>query len=118
MSVDFDLNVDENGNLKITLGRGETIERLKEEMEEKTSLDILIEGTECFWTNGGYQPFDGGAGNPWVGMTDAPCIAEEMDHCDNGDRTVVGDCWYYPGYMVDDFLEDIIENGFTLFRKL
>ena len=122
----FDITVLESGNLEITLDAADDSERqdLIEEIEElqtrKTDLDILLEGTERYWTNGSYQPFDAAVGNPFVGLTSAPCIAEEMSYDDNGDAEIIGDLWYYNLYQIESFIDELLRYGrfiFTLHRE-
>lgn len=84
---------------------------------EKTDLDILIEGTEHYWTNGSYHPFDAADGNPFVGLTGAPCIAQCLSHNEDGTITVDGDFWYHNAYMIDSFLDTMLEQGFVDFTK-
>ena len=114
------LNETSNGNLAITIDKtasSDDIAELKDRAEEVGELPALIEYTESYWTNGGYLPFDAGVGNPNVGLTDAPCIAENMDRDDDGNATIDGKFWYFPNYAVESFLDTLITRGtveFTL----
>jgi len=60
---------------------------------------------EPYSTNGGFAHFDAALGNPFVGLTGAPCIAECMDHDDGGNATIQGRFWYFSDYMVKCELE-------------
>lgn len=119
----FDLTKLENGKLRISLDffdekeKGELIEELQELNTRKDDLSILLDWTESYWTNGSYQPFDAGEGNPYVGLTEAPCVAESMTYDDDGNATVEGDFWYFGDYMIRSFIDDIIENGYVDFSK-
>lgn len=105
-----------NGNLKITT-HDDFIEEIQEAMENKTDLDILCEGMEHYSCNGSYTPFGAADANPFVGITDAPCIAEVMNVDDNGDHEIEGDFWYYGNYMVENFIQVILDIGYVIFRK-
>ena len=117
----FDLRVSESGNLEVTLDfadeneKQSLIEEIGEMQEKKTDLDILIEGTERYWTNGSYQPFDAGAGNPFVGLTDAPMVANSMSFDDDGNAEIEGDFWYYGNYQITSFIEELIREGRVVF---
>lgn len=117
----FNLTKLENGDLEITIDAADDSERqdLIEEIEElqtrKTDLDILMGGTEGYWTNGSYQPFDAGQGNPFVGLSSAPCISESLEFDDNGDATIHGDFWYFENYMIESFLDVLIQDGRVVF---
>lgn len=117
----FDLTQLENGKLRLTLDYADEDEKaeleneLLELMSRKTDILILIDGTEKYWTNGSYQPFDAGAGDPFVGLTSAPMIAESMTYTDEGNAIIEGKFWYYGDYMIRSFLDDLLENGYADF---
>ncbi len=95
----------------------ETMEELKQLVSEKDDLSILIDMTEHYWSNGSYQPFDSGQGNPFVGLTNAPCIAESMSYDDNGNAKIGGSFWFYGDYMIYNFIQIIINEGSVTFTK-
>ena len=107
----FDLTKLENGKLRITLDffdekeKAELIEELQEMKTKKDDLSILLDWTESYQTNGGYHPFDAGEGNPFVGLTEAPMIAESMDYDDDGNAMIDGDVWYFNDYIVDSWFK-------------
>lgn len=70
---------------------------------------------EPFSCNGSYTPFDAGEGNPFVGLTSAPCIAESMATDDAGNNTVVGRLWWFPDYCLRDPLDELKRKGRTVF---
>jgi len=78
--------------------------------EVSTLRDIF----ERHWTNNGFEPFDAGLANPFVGMTDAPCIAEHaLDRKDDGTQSIQpGDrVWWYPGYCLRNPLDVLLDRG-------
>lgn len=99
----------DSGNLLLTCT---DMEWLDEEMEKSgNEIDILWDGTEGYWANGMYWPFDAGHGNPFVGLSSAPCIAESMDVDDDGLCTINGRFWYFPDYMVVNPMQILKEHG-------
>lgn len=107
----------ENGDLKLELEAddAEFIHDMKYDDSVRTELDMLHELTEGYWTNGSYEPFDASDGNPFVGLTDAPCIAESMDYLDDGTKVIIGNFWYYSDYMIKSFIDELLENSFVIF---
>lgn len=109
----------ENGDLEITFDESDR-EGIEEMLDDGHSdLSILLEGTEHYFTNGGFHPFDAGAGNPFVGLTNATCIAQSLDFDDNGNATIEGDYWFDANYMIRNCIEDMLSDGrvvFTLAR--
>jgi hypothetical protein len=105
-----------NGDLKLTASN-EDRARIKELQERPIdSLSILRELTEPFWTNGSYAPFDAGEGNPFAGLTSAPCIAECLDYPDSGDIEIVGRLWWFPDYMLRDPCDELKRCGRVVFK--
>lgn len=105
-----------SGHLQITADAVARAELLDQMELGRTSDQILMDGTESYWTNGSYTPFDAGQANPFVGLTCAPCIAEHLDVDDDGARTVDGGLWWYPNYMVSDPMEVLMKTGSVVFR--
>lgn len=105
-----------NGDLEITMDE-ESREELAEAMQGTRGYwSVMADLFEPYFTNGSYEPFDAGDGNPFVGLTSAPCIAECMDVEDDGTRIIVGDFWYFERYMLDDPLEELATEGRTVFQ--
>lgn len=92
-------------------------EELAAQLEERGQMQVLADLLEPYCTNGGYQPFDPSHGNPFVGITGAPCIAESMDTDDEGTLEIVGRLWCYPDYMIQCPVEKLIERGAAIWRK-
>ena len=107
----------ENGDLRLSVYQ-DCLDDF-EAYKEKSDLALLVDGLEDSWTNGGYHPFDAGEGNPFVGLTSAPCIAESMSFDDHGNMEIEGNFWYHNEYMIYSVWEKLNEQGeciFTLAR--
>lgn len=102
-----------NGNLALLAGN-ETRRYIKEH-EDKDAYALLWDLTEHYWTNGRYEPFNAEDANPFVGLSSAPCIAEEMDIHDDGSKEIVGRYWYFPNYMIENPLETLKNTGRVVF---
>lgn len=105
-----------SGNLKLTLdpGGAEWIQEMQD--AGKSSDAILWDGTEHYWTNGRYEPFDAGQGNPFVGLTSATCIAQYMAYADNGDKSIEGEFWYFDAYAIEDPMQLLKTRGWVYFH--
>lgn len=113
----FNIEVMKSGALELTADR-EGIEWICEQVDLGRDSDtILMDGMERYWTNGGFTPFDAGMGNPFVGLTSAPCIAESMEIHENGDREVRGGLWFFSRYMLVDPMEELKQMGRVVFSK-
>jgi hypothetical protein len=104
-----------NGNLKVTAGNQTRAFIAEQERNQQGYWTILSDLFEPYFTNGSYEPFDAGDGNPFVGLTSAPCIAEAMTVEDDGSREIIGRCWWYPNYMIRDPLDELKRLGRTEF---
>jgi len=115
MRESLDLSVTPFGHLLISADP-ETIEKIREMREDEANDDdVLWELTERYWTNGSFQPFDAGAGNPFVGLTEAPCVAESITYLADGEKVIDGRFWYWPAYMTKSFVDEILEHGSVVF---
>ena len=116
MSESLTLTVLPNGNLRLAASN-EARARLRElQARGMDEVSILCELTEPYWTNGSYCPFDAGAGHPFVGLTDAPCVAESMDYPDDADGPeIVGRLWWFPNYMVTSPIDELKRKGRVVF---
>jgi hypothetical protein len=90
------------------------IKELRE--RDQGDVTILSDLTESYWTNGGFCPFDAGDGRPFVGLTSAPCIAEDMDYGDDGKPAIRGRLWWFPDYMIRSCVEELLTRGRTTFH--
>ena len=105
-----------DGNLKLTANNAARA-WLKEQQERRCGdLEILWDGLEGYWNNGSYEPFDAGQGNPFVGLSSAPCIAESMDVADDGTKTICGRFWAFTEYMTESFVDQLKRRGFVIFH--
>ncbi len=114
--MQLNLNILENGNLEISFDESDR-EEIEEMLESKTDLDILLEGTEHYFTNGSFHPFDAGHANPYVGLTDATCIAESLDFDDDGEAEIEGAYWYDAHYALRCCITEMLESGKVVFLK-
>ena len=105
-----------NGDLKVTVTNEERSEIAYQSKEHGfwSTLSILFESYSC---NGSYAPFDASDGNPFVGLTSAPCVAETLSYEDDGSITIDGDFWHYADYQIACPLEDLARRGRTVFRR-
>lgn len=104
-----------NGNLKVTAGN-EARSDIARGLKERGYWSAFADAFESYSCNGYYTPFDAGDGNPFVGLTSAPCIAESMDCADDGARSVAGRLWYFPDYCLRDPLQELARKGATEFE--
>lgn len=114
--MDLLLTKTPKGALRLSFHAKDRAEIL-EMADTMSAFDILLEGTESYWTNGSYQPFDAGQGNPNIGLTDAPCIAECMHYDDEGEATIEGDFWFFNQYATECFIERMLNDGYVDFTR-
>lgn len=113
--MEIDCIILETGDLKITMAE-EFREELAEQIAgERDFWSILHDLFEPYYCNGSYEPFDAGDGDPFVGLSSAPCIAESLIVEDDGKRVIDGEFWYFERYMIDDPLEELATKGETVF---
>ena len=101
----------DNGNLLMTLGdegRAELADMIESGKDYWSIMGEMFESTAC---NGSYAAFDAGDGNPFVGLTSAPCIAESMIYEDDGQAVIDGAFWYSEDYMLVNELESLRDDG-------
>ena len=110
----MDIQVDLSGNLKLSLEPGEA-EEVRERLEQAGEDLTLLELAEPYFTNGGFHPFSGDSGNPYVGLTSAPCIAESLSFDDDGQATIEGRLWWFPDYAVRSFMDELVAKGEVTF---
>jgi hypothetical protein len=107
-------------DVDVTIGVGERLvmkadERNREELQEAlASRDfetVLSDILEPYFTNGSFRPFNAGDANPFVGLSSAPCVAEDMSHLDDGTNVIEGRFWFFPDYMLRCPIEELISHG-------
>lgn len=82
---------------------------------EMTPDNIWCELLESFSCNGSYAYFNAGNGDPFVGLSSAPCIADALDYTDDGRAKVVGRFWYFARYELENELESLANCGKVVF---
>jgi hypothetical protein len=105
-----------NGNLQLRAGNAARAAIKDQQCDRRSSDDILLDLTEGYWTNGSYAPFDAGDANPFVGLTEAPCIAENLTFDDDCQREIDGRLWAFMDYQIKDPMELLKRNGSVVFK--
>lgn len=78
---------------------------------------IMADAFESYSCNGSFAHFDAGEGNPFVGLTSAPCIAEQIDYSDDsGALGVIGRVWHLADYATRDDLAELIRKGRAVYQ--
>lgn len=103
-----------SGDLLVTADN-ETRSEIARSMNDSQYRGTLADIFEPHSCNGSYTPFDAGEGNPFVGLTSSPCIAETMTCDDDGERDIDGRMWWFPDYMLRDPLDELKSRGRTIF---
>jgi hypothetical protein len=106
-----------NGNLKISLTNEGKIEltemqeQYKEKWSDETMLREIIEHQLC----NGWDWLSAGQ----VGaLTDSPILSNDVIYNENTDEIESADhCWWYPDYMVTDFVQALLTDGHLIFTK-
>lgn len=111
------ITIEANKDLTIKLERQEERDELAEILEIDGTDQALAYLLEDEAVNGGYTAFDAGNGTPFVGLTEAPCIAESMDIDDDGEMTIQGEFWFYERYMLECPVQKLIEEGAVTFNS-
>ena len=101
----------ESGNLLIVADSGEDQMEIQESLYNRGFWDTFHDMMEGYPCNGSYTPFDSSIGDPFVGLTEAPCIAESLTYNDDGTIDIEGNFWYYPDYMIRCPLEELATTG-------
>lgn len=113
----IDIELTKQGDLKL-IANQDAREYIAEALTENKSHDsIMCELLETYACNGSYTFFSAGDANPFVGLSDAPCIAEAMDYDCEGNATIQGDFWYYTDYMLESELQLLVTCGSVVFTK-
>jgi hypothetical protein len=112
--MDVTCTINAAGNLVLSVNEEERQELAyaRDRWDERVIFSGLLESYAC---NGSFTYFDAGEGNPFVGLTSAPCIAEAMDVADDGTKSIEGRFWAFMDYMVTDPLEVLQEAGEVVF---
>jgi hypothetical protein len=74
----------------------------------------IYEALEPYSCNGSYAAFDAGDGNPFVGLSNAPCVAESLYMNDEGENIIEGRFWYADNYMITCPYYELAKTGRTV----
>lgn len=108
----FDVDVQVSPAERLVMTADErTRQELREALTSRDFFTVLSDILEPYFTNGSFRPFDAGDANPYVGITSAPCVAEDMSHLDDGTNVIVGRFWFFPDYMLRCPIEELITHG-------
>lgn len=104
-----------NGDLRLALDGTEDSDEMSAllDLTDDQALSVLL---EPYFTNGNYYPFSGNEGNPFVGLTGAPCIAKHMSFSNCGKASIQGKLWWYPNYAVQSPVEELVNSKQVDFR--
>ena len=105
----------ENGDIQLLAEKDEV-----DESPTRGYWSTMSRLFEPYSTCGSFTHFDAAAGNPFVGLTGAPCIAEIMDHDEGGNAVLHGRLWYFSEYMLKNDLEMLAAGEaviYTLHRE-
>jgi hypothetical protein len=112
----MDYNILPNGNLEITCNRNDKPglrDMLAKTHNDGILLAELLESTG--WQPNGrlhqISPEDVAA------LTDAPMLTDDMTVEDDATVTVHGQVYWYPNYMVTNFMEELLNEGRTIFQR-
>ena len=114
-----DLEHLENGNLKIILNSEGVIEAEDDaDFSERNFYNYFedVEGNSEYLYFQDMSTFG-------VGMSEAPCITYGYYLCDDGKITDdyysdESEVYYYKDYMIKDFTEELLDNGFVIFLAI
>ena len=110
----LDLEKLKNGDLKIILnsdGRDEVVDSGIDNYKFSDYFDDIRGNSDYLY----YESIS----DAGLGMSEAPCILDGFYFDDNGDLTDDGhndsEIFYYPDYMIKNFTEELVKNGFVIF---
>lgn len=113
-------NPNKNGNLKISI-TPEGLEEIKEMRENQECDDCIMNHLFDEVRSNSELLYFSDAGEMGFGLTSAPCITDGYYYGDNGDLTDEGnkdaELYYYEPYMVKSFVDDLLNNGYTIFQR-
>ena len=117
MNINIEATIQDNGALLLTADT-EAQQELQDviEVNERSEMAVLCDLLESYSCNGSFTPFDPAIANPYIGLTEAPCIAENMEYRDDGTNVIDGRFWYYPDYMATSCLRVLADEGRVTFK--
>lgn len=107
------LSVQDDGRLCMTLLLVDPDDKsdFEEQYNEFGEIDTLARLLEPFSTNGSFAFIDGSTGNPALGLTSAPFIAEALSYDEQGQAQVDGRLWWFPNYAGEGVIDTLLEQG-------
>lgn len=111
----LDLQLLENGNLKISL-TDDGIEEAKENGIDEVKFYNFFEDIEG---NSDYKYFDI-LSESGLGMSEAPCIVDGFYYDDDGGPSIYEDSviYVYYDYVYKDFTKELLENKYVIFQTI
>lgn len=106
----------DNGDLKLTADNWARSELAQMNATERGYWSIMAEAFEPESCNGSYTHFDAGQGDPFVGFTNAPCIAEGIHIDEIGGSFVEGRLWYFDQYQTVCDFEELKNKGRVIYK--
>lgn len=118
---DFNIQILPNGNLELSWGDKESLQYILDRAYHKDH-DVLAELLDGYRANDQYWPVVPGSGTsysgPFVGLTDAPCITDQLYEDEDGFSIVEGTLWAYTQYEIKSFAEEMVRYGRVVFTKI
>jgi len=115
----LDLEHLENGDLKIILNSEGLIEAKEANEDGKFNESEFYNFFEDIESNSEYMYFQD-MSVVGIGMSEAPCVTNGYYYDDNGvtddDYSDDSEIYYYQDSYIKDFTEELLENGFVVFR--
>lgn len=111
-------SITENGNLRIEIENRSDKAWVRETLasrggDDRLFLDDLLDSTG--WL--GNAVLTQLSPHQVAALTDAPILTNEVAYDDNGDVTVLGDVFWYPGYAIHHFGEVLLNQGHVTFLR-
>lgn len=114
----LNISILDNGNLELTVDEIDR-EDFAYEVESYGYWTAMADAIEPYSCNGSFTHFDAANGNPFVGLTGAPCIAESMNINEDGDEySIEGRAWYFDEYMLEDDAELLASGEAVVYRLI
>lgn len=111
----LEVSVLPTGDLRLALTPNAARDEIFEQYDDTGEVSTLAWLFEPLASNGSYAFVDSQAGNPFVGLTSAPCIAEQLSYDDDGNAQVEGRLWWFPDYQVRGVIDELLEKGEVVF---
>lgn len=113
----MNVKVLDNGDLELSLealdaNKIENLQKIYNTKGESRLMGIFLSE---YSSNNSYTYFDAGNANPYVGLSDAPCIAECMYMTDGFTNKIAGKFWYYVDYTVIDYCQKLLSGKSVVF---